>query len=662
MPIQIVAANHVSQSFGGVQALRDVSLALYGGEVRCLVGENGSGKSTLIKIMAGALRPDSGTITLGGQRFTHLEPIQAIREGIQVIYQDFSLFPNLTVAENLALNTELEQGVRLVNWRTVRRIAAEAMEKLGRDIGLDKTVSELSVADKQLVAIAKALLQNARVLIMDEPTTALTHKEVRTLFEIVRELKHRGLAILFVGHKLQEVLEISDTITVLRNGQKVAEERRSRDLRHSDLVRHMTGRQLPDRPSEGVSEQWHRHPADGSSAGSRCHNADTVLKVTDLTRRDAFEHISFEVRAGEILGVTGLLGSGRTELARSLFGLEPADSGRIEIGGQTVRMRTVQDAIRAGIAYVPEDRLTEGVFAEQSIERNIAISGLSSLAGRLGWIKPASLRRVVGQWMTELRIQAPSARMPVASLSGGNQQKVVLGRWLATQAKILILNGPTVGIDIGAKSEVHEKIRELARKGMAVLLISDDLPELAEVCHRILVMHRGRNRQGTPRDRLQRGHVGRRVGQIGIDRYAKTAAKTGILAGPAHAGAGRRHRTGQSRLLEPRQPLRSVPEQHGDGTVRPGRPDRPGLRRDRCVLRRHRRLQHVRHEQGSPRRGLPRLGRDCVLAGRRNRRIAGPVQRPLHRLLSPAHADRDAGFGEPLSRLSAGVCRHDDCQ
>jgi simple sugar transport system ATP-binding protein len=504
MPQELVAANHITKSFGGVQALRDVSVALHGGEVRCLVGENGSGKSTLIKIIAGALSPDSGTVALGGRLATHLEPIQAIREGIQVIYQDFSLFPNLTVAENLALNTELECGVRLVNWRRVRRIATEAMEKLGRNIDLDKTVGEISVADKQLVAIAKALLQDARVLIMDEPTTALTHKEVRTLFEIVQELKRRGLAILFVGHKLREVLEISDTITVLRNGQKMVEGNVSQ-FTHGDLVRHMTGRQLPDRPSEGVSEQWHRHPADDSSAGkgpptphfalgnpSRCHKADTVLKVADLTRRGVFESIHFEIRAGEILGVTGLLGSGRTELARSLFGLEPADSGRIEIGGQVIRMRTVQDAIRAGIAYVPEDRLTEGIFAEQSIERNIAISGLSSLAGLLGWIKPASLRRVVGRWMTELRIHAPSAHIPVASLSGGNQQKVVLGRWLATQAQILILNGPTVGIDIGAKSEVHEKLRELARKGMAVLLISDDLPELAEICHRTLVLHRGR--------------------------------------------------------------------------------------------------------------------------------------------------------------------------
>jgi simple sugar transport system ATP-binding protein len=492
MPQELVAANHIVKSFGGVQALRDVSVALHQGEIRCLVGENGSGKSTLIQIIAGALRPDSGMITVGGRQFPHLEPIEAIREGIQVIYQDFSLFPNLTVAENLALNTELERGARLVSWRRVRRIAAEAMGRLGRDIDLGQTVRELSVADKQLVAIAKALLQNARVLILDEPTTALTHKEVRTLFGIVQKLKHRGLAILFVGHKLQEILEISDTITVLRNGQKVAEGNASQ-FTPGALVRHMTGRQLPDRQSESASDQWHRQDADDSSAGSRRHRADAVLKVTDLTRRDAFESISLDVRAGEILGITGLLGSGRTELAHSLFGLvEPADSGTIEIGGQAVRLRTVQDAIRAGVAYVPEDRLTEGVFAEQSIERNIAISALSSLAGRAGWIRPSSLRRAADQWMAGLHIQAPTARMPVASLSGGNQQKVVLGRWLATQAKILILNGPTVGIDVSAKSEVHEKIRDLARQGVAVLLISDDLPELVEVCRRILVMHRGR--------------------------------------------------------------------------------------------------------------------------------------------------------------------------
>ncbi len=415
------------------------------------------------------------------------------------------------MAENLALNTEVERGARLVSWRRVRRIAAEAMKKLGRDIDLAKTVGELSVADKQLVAIAKALLQNAQVLIMDEPTTALTHREVRTLFSIIQELKHQGMSILFVDHKLREILEISDTITVLRNGQKVAEGDVSQ-FSPSALTHHVTGRQLPAHRGMGILPMrstgvplvegqgrdgsvlhgQDAHATFHTASGATPKAGDVLFQVTDLTQRGVFEHISFDIRAGEILGIAGLLGSGRTELACALFGLERADTGSIEIAGQVVRMRRVQDAIRAGIAYVPEDRLTEGIFPEQSLERNIAVSSLSSLAGPAGWIGPAGLRRMVSQWMADLRIQAPSARLPVASLSGGNQQKVVLGRWLATQAKVLILNGPTVGIDIGAKFDVHEKIRELARQGMAVLLISDDLPELVEVCRRILVMHRGR--------------------------------------------------------------------------------------------------------------------------------------------------------------------------
>jgi simple sugar transport system ATP-binding protein len=518
MPVQIVAANHISKAFGGVQALRDVSLTLCAGEVRCLVGENGSGKSTLIKILAGALPPDAGEIVIEGLRFAHLEPIDAIRRGIQVIYQDFSLFPNLTVAENLALNTELERGARLVNWRRVRRTASAALEKVGHVLDLNRLVGALPVADKQLVAIAKALLQNAKMLILDEPTTALTRKEVQTLFRVVQELKHRGMSILFVGHKLQEVLEIGDTITVLRNGQKVAEGEVSQ-FSYTDLVHHMTGRQFSERRSEtatssgmGILPMQDRAILALSSRGQDArsthgqdahatvhaasavapHTGDVLLRVTELTRKGAFEHVSFEVCAGEILGITGLLGSGRTELARCLFALETADSGTIQIEGSTARIRTVQDAIRGGIAYVPEDRLTEGVFSEQSMERNIAVSSLSSLAGRAGWLRPAVLRRVAGRWMADLKIQAPSTRTPVASLSGGNQQKVVLGRWLATEAKVLILNGPTVGIDIGAKLDVHEKIRELARQGMAVLLISDDLPELVEMCSRVLLMHRGR--------------------------------------------------------------------------------------------------------------------------------------------------------------------------
>jgi simple sugar transport system ATP-binding protein len=350
----------------------------------------------------------------------------------------------------------------------------QAMEKLGCDIDLRRGVGELSIADRQLVAIARALLHNARVLIMDEPTTALTRREIDALFRIVRDLKSKGLSILFVSHKLQEVLEISDTITVLRNGQNVAEGSAC-EFRHGSLAYHMTGRHFR-RASAETTEP----------AGS------PRLAVAGLSKRGAFENVTFSVCAGEIVGITGLLGSGRQELALALFGLASADSGQIQIDGRATQIRTVQDALRTGVAYVPEDRLVEGVFAEQSTERNIAVSSIAALATRAGWIRSAPLRDFVGRWMKTLSIQAPSPYTAVGHLSGGNQQKVVLGRWLATQAKVLILNGPTVGVDIGTKMDVHEKIRDLARQGIAVILFSDDLPELAELCSRILLMHRGR--------------------------------------------------------------------------------------------------------------------------------------------------------------------------
>jgi simple sugar transport system ATP-binding protein len=474
MPPAMVAARHISKRFGGVEALRDVSLTLHEGEIRCLAGENGSGKSTLIKIIAGAEPPDSGEIILAGRPFPFLEPIRAIRAGIQVIYQDFALFPNLTVAENLALNTELQRGSFLVNWRRIRRVATQALEKLGCDMDLRARVGELSVADRQLVAIARALLHEARVIIMDEPTTALTKKEIDALFQIVRDLKHRGLSILFVSHKLQEVLEISDAITVLRNGQNVAEGKVA-EFTHGSLAYHMTGRQFQPGSAEPPRQ-----------TGTR------GLVVTGLSRRGAFADVTFTAAPGEVLGITGLLGSGRRELALALFGLAPADTGQIQIDGRAARIRTARDAIRAGLACVPEDRLAEGVFAEQSLERNLAVSSLSTLAPRAGWIRATLWQDFVRRWIKDLAILTPAPYTAVGHLSGGNQQKAVLGRWLATRARILILNSPTAGIDIAAKMDVHEKIRDLARQGMVVILISDDLPELTQLCRRVLLMHRGR--------------------------------------------------------------------------------------------------------------------------------------------------------------------------
>jgi len=467
---------HINKSFGGVQALQDVSMTIGQGEIHCLAGENGSGKSTLIKIIAGVYMPDAGEIIIDGRSTGNRRPIDAVREGIQVIYQDLSLFPNLTVAENLAINTLLERRSRWATPRQVRRIAADAVARLGLDIDLRREVADLSVAQRQLVAIAKALLQDARLIVMDEPTTALTQKEIESLFRIIRDLQTHGISILFVSHKLREVLEVSRRITILRSGRKVAEGDAS-SFDYDQLVAHMTGRQA-------------RETGRRSSRNDR--PAGPLLRVKCLCRRGAFDHVSFDLHAGEILGITGLLGSGRRELAASLFGLGAVDSGRIEINREAIRPGDVRKAVEHGIAYLPEDRLTDGLFLEQSIERNISATSLKSFARRGGWLNFDLLRDPVCRWVATLSIVAPSAACPVQNLSGGNQQKVVLAKWLATNAKVLILNGPTVGVEVGAKAEIHGRLADLAGRGMGIIVVSDDLPELEGLCDRVLIMHRGR--------------------------------------------------------------------------------------------------------------------------------------------------------------------------
>ncbi|MEO8408931.1 MAG: sugar ABC transporter ATP-binding protein [Propionivibrio sp.] len=474
MAEKFLEIENVDKRFSGVHALNAVSLSINRGEIHCLAGENGSGKSTLIKIVAGVVKPDAGSIGIGGRKFSALHPIDAIHAGIQVIYQDFSLFPNLTVAENLALNSQLDQRKRVVNWRGVRRVAEHALQNINVDIDLDRTVETLSVADKQLVAISRALLGNARLVIMDEPTTALTQKEVDRLFVIIKSMQERGIATLFVSHKLREVLAISERITILRNGQKIAEGPVA-DFDEPKIVYHMTGRSVTDQRFTF------------SNAGKQ-----PVLEVRGLSRGREFRDIDFSLYPGEILGVTGLLGSGRTELALSLFGVKPAESGSITIAGKETPIRSISDGIAAGIAYVPEDRISEGLFLSQSISRNVIVSVLARLAKPSGLLDFAQADRIVDDWIHALNIATPDVTRPVQSLSGGNQQRVVLAKWLSTNARILILNGPTVGVDIGSKADIHEKLKELAAKGLALIVISDDIPELVQNCNRVLVMHKGR--------------------------------------------------------------------------------------------------------------------------------------------------------------------------
>ncbi len=469
----VLKVEGITKSFGGVQALKGVSLDIAPGEIHCLAGENGSGKSTLIKIISGVYEPDAGIIEVSGRRFSHLTPKEAINLGIQVIYQDFSVFPNLSVMENLALNSELMDNRKIMNYKRARQIATQAVTQIGMDIDLDERVENLSVADKQLIAISRALLQNAKLIIMDEPTSALTKREVKALFDVIKKLQTRGLSILFVSHKLDEVFEISERYTILRSGEKVANGSTG-ELDRKTFAYYMTGREFAD--EKYVAKNIGKVP---------------VLSVKELTLEGAYSNISFDLAAGEIVAITGLLGSGRTELVETLFGILKPDSGEIAIKGKRLRIKNVKTAIRSGIGYVPVDRLTEGLFLPQSVERNLIVSILDRLSARLGFLRRNALAETTTKWIKELSIATKDPELPVLALSGGNQQKVVLARWLATDLSILILNGPTMGVDIGAKYDIHSLMRKLASNGLAIIIVSDDLPEVLACSSRILVMRDG---------------------------------------------------------------------------------------------------------------------------------------------------------------------------
>jgi simple sugar transport system ATP-binding protein len=380
------------------------------------------------------------------------------------------------VAENIALNKELADGRRFVNWGHVHDIAADALAQIEVNIPLEVTVGEVSVANKQLIAIAKALRQKAQLIIMDEPTSALTEREIRVLFSVIRKLQERqGIAFLFVSHKLNEVLEISETIIVIRNGKTVSVGERN-EYDNARLIYEMTG--------HSITEKVYDFEPDLSQP--------PLFKVEDLNANSVLQDINLELRAGEILGVTGLLGSGRTELALALYGMLPIQTGRIYVDQKAVNIRSNRDAIRHGIGYVPEDRLTEGLFLDQSVARNVVVRIIDGLRNALGLTDPGQIENKVDHWVSALRIKTSDPALPAKTLSGGNQQRVVLAKWLASKPKVMILNGPTVGVDVGSKEELHDLMKELAGDGMGLLVISDDIPELLQTCNRILLMRHGR--------------------------------------------------------------------------------------------------------------------------------------------------------------------------
>ncbi len=471
--VRILETTSVTKSFAGVQALKGVSFDLCPGEVHALVGENGAGKSTLIKIMTGAETADSGTLVVAGRVVPHMDPATSRSLGIAAIYQQPSLFPHLTIGENIALALESGGVWRRVDWRSRRGIASELLQRVGASIDPDRLVETLSMPEQQMVEIAKAVGADAKILIMDEPTASLTDREVEGLFKIIAALRGRGVAIIYISHRLEEVFAIADRVTVLRDGETVAT-RAAGEVERSELIHMMVGRELaavfPKRPVT---------------------LGNVALELRHISSRAAGLHdVSLSVRSGEILGLAGLVGSGRTELAETVFGLRPAESGEIFVRGVPVRIGSPRRAIGMGIGYVPEDRRQHGVVPEMSVAANMSLANLRSVSRR-GLINGRVEREAAGRYVDQLRIKTPTVSTDVGSLSGGNQQKVALARWLSVAPAVLILDEPTQGVDVGSKSEIHELMESLAERGLAIVMISSELPEILGMSDRIAVMHAG---------------------------------------------------------------------------------------------------------------------------------------------------------------------------
>jgi rhamnose transport system ATP-binding protein len=469
----ILALEDASKSYGAVHALRHGTLSLRPGEVRALVGENGAGKSTLVKLLGGVTRLDGGRMLVDSEPVDFHSPTDARDAGIAVIYQEPTLFPDLSVAENVVMGGHPLGAMRRIDRRAMRRSVQAQLDRLGVRLDAERPVRGLSIADQQIVEIAKALSFEARVLIMDEPTAALSGPEVERLFGVVRTLRDRGAAVLFISHRLEEVFALCETVTVMRDGE-VVHDAATADLTPDEVVRRMVGRELSA-----------LFPKEDARAGA------TMLSVHRLTREGVFTDVSFDVRAGEIVALAGLVGAGRSEVARAIFGIDRADAGHVEVDGQRLARHRPTAAMRAGIGFVPEDRRQQGLVMDLSIARNATLTRLSALS-RGGIIRGRAERRLASDWAARLQLKFHRLDDPVGFLSGGNQQKVVLAKWLATEPKVLIVDEPTRGIDVGTKAEVHRLLSELAGRGVAVLMISSELPEVLGMADRVLVMHEGR--------------------------------------------------------------------------------------------------------------------------------------------------------------------------
>jgi rhamnose transport system ATP-binding protein len=472
MTENILELKNVTKRFSGVEVLHEVSFSLRPGEVHALLGENGAGKSTLVKVMTGVHQPDKGEIHLDGKRVTFSDTRESRQLGIAAIYQELSLFPDLDVAENIFVGRQPTTIGGRIDWRKLYADAGNLLESLGVHLDLKQKARSLSIAQQQMVEIARAFSINARILIMDEPTSSLTLNEVADLFRLVRRLRDEGTAIVFISHRLEELFELADRVTIMRDGSYV-DTLQLKDVTRDDLIRLMVGRTITN-----------LFPKQDVKAG------DVVLKVENLARAGSFRDVSFELRCGEILGMAGLVGAGRTNVARAIFGVEPATAGSIQIEGRKVAITSPQQAIKLGLAYVPEDRQLHGLIPAMPITSNISLPMLFKYAQH-GWLQDKTERTSAYNAALQMEVRANNMWQLARELSGGNQQKIVLSKWLSTKPRILILDEPTRGIDVGTKAAVHALMSKLASEGMAILMISSELPEILGMSDRVIVMREG---------------------------------------------------------------------------------------------------------------------------------------------------------------------------
>ncbi|MCY6485195.1 sugar ABC transporter ATP-binding protein [Clostridium aestuarii] len=471
----ILQMEGIVKSFPGVKALDGVKLSAYGGEVLALLGENGAGKSTLMKILSGVYKKNSGKITIDGEE-VELKSIKEAEElGVAIIHQELSVLPNLTVAENIFLgNEKVNKYTRKINKKLLKDRSQRFLEQIGCKVNPEILVKDISVGDQQMIEIAKALTKNSKIIIMDEPTTALTEVETKKLFEVIKKLKKKGIAIIYISHRMEEIFTICDKVTVLRDGKYVGEAI-TKDATEDDLIAMMVGRKL--------KEQF---------PYKKAKSKNTLLKVENLKYKNKVNGVSFEVKSGEILGVAGLMGSGRTETAKVIFGEYKKDNGEILIEGKKVKINSPKDAIQNGICYLSEDRKTEGLILGMSVGHNMTISNLKNYENALKKIDKNKEQNDIEKYINKLSVKTPSSKQLMKNLSGGNQQKAILAKWIMLSPKVLIIDEPTRGIDVGAKKEIYDILNQLKESGKAIIMISSDMAEVLGISDRIMVMHEGK--------------------------------------------------------------------------------------------------------------------------------------------------------------------------